>query len=314
MPNKFEVRMLSIIAVLFISIHGLRAMDCEEKLPRHGENTIKVKINHHNDLAQSLVSDCKCPEIITEESFAASYPLWKQVNALDTNVKNELLQKTLDQVNDYKYNRLRGAIACLIAAGAYVEQSRTNNKEECALEQAAMYQDYPMAKFLLEKGANPNRKVQDMPLFFWLQSERIVELFLQYKLNPHVKGFANNSIFHKLTDSPDYPASLIALYLKLRVNLHHKNMFGYTPLMSLAFNSSSYCGEENIKQLLEKAKVFINNGISITEKNEIDRNAVDLLDYNIGMQSKSAYALKTFLENYSSDPVEEISHLFREDA
>ncbi|BDC35115.1 hypothetical protein Noda2021_10730 [Candidatus Dependentiae bacterium Noda2021] len=235
-----------------------------------------IKIDDHKDIATFLVNDCPCPSKITKDSFA-TYRMWNTINTLNASVKNKLLQKTLDAVNDTNYDQLRGAIACLVAAGASVDQSETDNEEICALARAASYEDYPMAEFLLQNGADPNRVNYDKPLLFWLESYRFVKLFVKYKLDPHAKDDLNNSIFHWLTVDSDYPSSLISYYFNLGVDIHHKNENGDTPLMHCALHSSDYDDESEIKQLIEKAKLFIKYGISITETNNTNHSVLDIL-------------------------------------
>lgn len=306
--------MKNIIFLFFLSTSFISAMDWDTFINKHYSSLkpIIVDINHHQDIAQSLANNCPCPNKITKESFAASYPLWNQVNALDSNDKNELLQKLLDKVNDPNYPRLRGAIACLIAAGADVDQTSTY-WNECALKRAAMYQDYPMAKFLLNKGANPNSKVDNNPLFFWLKSERLAKLFLAYNVDIHAKHEINrSSIIDRLTYS-DYPPSLIIFYYQRGARIYHKDHQGNTPLMNLATNSSQY-NENNIRQLLNKAQILLANGLSATETNNYNTNLMDILKHLLYLENCPAtQALKEFLENYSPDPVEEISHLFHDD-
>ncbi|BDC35117.1 hypothetical protein Noda2021_10750 [Candidatus Dependentiae bacterium Noda2021] len=306
--------MVSIIVLFFLSTSFLAAMDWDTFIERHYSSLkpIIVDINHHQDIAQLLANNCPCPNKITKESFEASYPLWNQVDALHSNIKNELLQKLLDKVNDANYPKLRGAIACLIAAGADVDQTSTY-WNECALKRAAMYQDYPMAKFLLNKGANPNRKVDHQPLFFWLKSERFAKLFLSYNLDIHAKNeFSNTSIIDQLTYS-HYPPSLITFYSQRGVRMYHKDGLGNTPLMNLAANSSHY-GENNVGQLLYKAQILLANGLCVTETNNYNTNLMDILKHLLCLGNFPAtHALKEFLENYSPNPVEEISHLFHDD-
>lgn len=129
-----------------------------------------TNLAQYNDLLHSLKKDCPDHVDWNKTAFKANYPLWHKIKSLDTPTKNQLLQEILDSVNDPEYINLRAAIACLICAGADANQT-SSYQIDCALNCAAMYQDYEMAELLLKNGANPNQKIkQGHPIFFgWNQ-------------------------------------------------------------------------------------------------------------------------------------------------
>lgn len=83
------------------------------------------------------------------------------------------------------------------------------------------------------------------------------------------------------------------------LSIHYKDNGGNTPLIDLALNSSNYSSDKHINELLKKAKIFIEYGICVQDKNNFQKSALTILENKISVGNNPAVqALKQFLENH----------------
>ncbi|MFZ5953701.1 MAG: hypothetical protein ACOYT8_01225 [Candidatus Dependentiae bacterium] len=255
--------------------------------------TTKIDVDDNQELADFLTEECKCPKEIEDDFFEKNYPAqWITIQSLTAETKNNLLKKILERSNDVNYHRLRSGAACLIAAGAFVDQT---TKYGCAnpLYRAAMHQDYPMSQFLLGKCANPNQKLNSSPpIIFWLKSVKMAELFAQYNTQFTLQKDLGCSVLHQVAAGLDYEPELITFYTQHGVRVNETNIFGDT-----AFHDLINYSYDQYEILQKKAKLLLDAGISLDISNNNNRTAHDLLDQT---KKEKLIKLKKFIQNYKN--------------
>lgn len=93
---------------------------------------------------------------ITDELLLELNPSWKQLDCWSLETKNAILRTALEQHDDASdWKRSRSLIALSICLGAHPDEHWFY---KFPLYLAARYQDFNLAKYVLDKGAKPNLK------------------------------------------------------------------------------------------------------------------------------------------------------------
>lgn len=284
--------MLIFFLLFLVSAHQAKSLELFNDYPIVYKTKIKFEANQQ--ISDFLTEECKCPVEINNNFFENTYPhQWKTIQALETERKNNLLKKILHRTNDISYKQLRSGIACLIAAGACVDQT---DKFQCsnALEKAATYQDYYMAKFLLENRANPNHRLKSkFHIFFWLESVKMAILFAEYNAQFYFKNELGSSILHLVASRSGYEPDLITFYTQHKVNINEKDSFGNTALHDLIIFSS-----DRYEILEQKTKLLLDAGISLNVPNNNNYTIQDLLDT---AKEEKIIRLRSFIYSYNKN-------------
>ncbi|BDC35116.1 hypothetical protein Noda2021_10740 [Candidatus Dependentiae bacterium Noda2021] len=240
----------------------------------------------HQEMADFLTEKCRCPEHITKEFFQQQYSQqWSTVHSWDIKTKNKLLKKVLAKTNDPNYKAMRGAIAFLVSAGCNVD---TTDKLHAmsALERAAMYDDYTMAQFLLGQRANPNAmRNGNSPIFFWISSVKMAQLFDSFKADFTLKNKNEFSVLHNVISKLTFEPELITFYCAHGVNVNDVEKRGHTALHELVSAIANYCKPHNT--LLKQVQLLIDAGITQKTQGEI-----------IQQLSKSTTTPEQLIKNY----------------
>lgn len=178
-------------------------------------------IHRHDqqEMFNFLINKCQNLSDFNENSFKSiDSTQWNILTNLSLHEKNDLLATTLDNVDDADFPRIRNAIACLVCAGASVEQKGHRAKDN-ALERAVMYDDIDVADYLLANGGNPNQKLGLNPIFFLAKSVKMAKLFKKYNTQFTQKDGFGSCVLHQVICSPEYEPELISFYLKQGIDV-----------------------------------------------------------------------------------------------
>ncbi|BDC35114.1 hypothetical protein Noda2021_10720 [Candidatus Dependentiae bacterium Noda2021] len=248
----------------FIAMFATRlpAMD-KNDLDESSFELMNVANYNETDMNIFLLSECKNIFDLSDDSFSDANPKqWEVLKNLPLSEKNYLLATILDKVGNEDYPNIRGAVACLISAGASVNQLGHVAKDN-ALERAVLAQDKQMVELLLQHNADPNQNLGYGPTFFSAKKLSMAELFCQYGAAFHERP----DVLHHVVSTPDYKPELLTFYLKHGVDVNCTDFKGLTPLEQLAVCTSRYRFEQT--NLLQKAQILNEAGTLESTKKDV---------------------------------------------
>lgn len=245
-----------------------------------------MNVSNYNeaDMNTFLLRQCNNLFDLSEISFRyANRQQWDILNNLPLSEKNYLLATMLDKVGNDDYPNIRGAVACLISAGASVNQLGHVAKDN-ALERAVLAQDKEMVKLLLMHKADPNQNLGWGPIFFCAKNLSLAELFNQFGTVFHERP----DVLHHVVSKPDYKPELITFYLNHGVDVNSTDCKGQTALHQLAVCACRY--KSDLKNLIHKAQLLVEAGALESTKKDV----IQQLMYYSAPEEQH---LKKYLEN-----------------
>lgn len=142
------------------------------------KSTYKPVLNNYTELSpewwNALFADCKGVEdsdtVIDSEVLLNDNPRWREVEAMNSKVKQLVMKKALDEFNFYEDQNQNNAcnLACALSIGC--DPNERDSNAHTALHSSQAH--YGIFNLLLRKGADPNLRCQPLhPLEFAI-SER----------------------------------------------------------------------------------------------------------------------------------------------
>jgi hypothetical protein len=170
--------------------------------------------------------------------------------------KNQAFQNMMYKVRFIYHYSDRLPALILVCAGA--DPNIKNRQGCCLLAMAVIENDTQVIATLLKHHANPNIKWLDDPVFFYVKTVKIAQMFIDKGIDVHTSvTFMGakwyNVLYHMMGDS--YSSDLLELYLKHEVNARILGPNKYSLLHSLARFSMN---TTNIDNRMRKARLLIN--------------------------------------------------------